>query len=96
MRVLPVRFLRDAQLDLQEIAGFLQSNGASDAIVDGYFGRIIDRANSIGNAPEGYPLMAKLGPNVRMVPFEHSAWIAYRITEDAVEIIRVFYGGQDL
>ena len=96
MRVLPVRFLRDAQLDFQQIARFLSRNGASDAVVESYFERIIDRAYSIGNSPEGYPLMTKLGVGVRIVPFEHSARIAYRVTKDAVEIIRVFYGGQDL
>jgi len=29
-----------------------------------------------------------------MVPFEHTAIIAYRVTEH-VEIINVFYGGRD-
>jgi toxin ParE1/3/4 len=30
-----------------------------------------------------------------MVPFEHSTVIIYKVIEDAVEIINVFYGGRD-
>ena len=38
---------------------------------------------------------ADLGPGIRIAPFEHSAVVAYRVEDDAVEIVNVFYGGRD-
>lgn len=96
MKVLPVRFLADVELDLRRIASRLKRRGASELAVARYFQRIIDHAVAIASAPEGYPIMEALGPDVRIVQFEHSARIAYRVADDAVEIITVFYRGQDI
>lgn len=35
-----------------------------------------------------------LAPGLRIVPFEHSAVIAYHVA-DAVEIVNTFYGGRN-
>jgi toxin ParE1/3/4 len=36
-----------------------------------------------------------LGAGLRLVPFEKSAVIVYRVVDDSVEIVNVFYGGRD-
>jgi toxin ParE1/3/4 len=45
--------------------------------------------------PEAGPTRADLGPGVRMLPVPHRAVVAYVIGADRVEIVRVFYAGQD-
>nr|WP_260682893.1 type II toxin-antitoxin system RelE/ParE family toxin [Rhizobium laguerreae] len=52
------------------------------------------RCRKIGDAPNGGRPRDDLAPGLRTVPFEHSAVIAYHVT-DAVEIVNVFYGGRD-
>ena len=36
-----------------------------------------------------------LQPDLRTVPFEHSAVIAYVVEDDQVSVTNVFYGGRD-
>jgi toxin ParE1/3/4 len=45
--------------------------------------------------PEGNPARSDLGPGIRLAPFERSAVILYCLTDTAVEIVRVLYGGRD-
>lgn len=95
MRSLPVRLREEALADLEEILTHLVDSGADDAVVDGFVDRIRQKCFSIGHMPEGYPARPDLGSGIRLVPFERSAVIAYRIEEEAVEIVNVFYGGRD-
>ncbi|MGN6487515.1 MAG: type II toxin-antitoxin system RelE/ParE family toxin [Devosia sp.] len=95
MRRLPVRFREEAIADLIEILDYLMGQGASEATAMGFVGRIRRRCEAIGDVPEGHPLRPDLGPGIRIAPFEHSAVIAYRLGDEAVEIVNVFYGGRD-
>ena len=46
-------------------------------------------------APAGGAPRPDFGKNIRLVPFEKSAVILYTYEGDEVEIVAVFYGGQD-
>jgi toxin ParE1/3/4 len=47
------------------------------------------------DAPEQGRARPDLRQDLRIVPYGRSVVIAYQIVSNAVEIIRVFYGGQD-
>ena len=54
-----------------------------------------DRCDRIGNVPHGGRPRDDLEPGLRTVPFEHSAVIAYKVEDDLVRIVNIFYGGRD-
>ncbi|WIY51678.1 type II toxin-antitoxin system RelE/ParE family toxin [Devosia sp. YIM 151766] len=95
MRDLPVRLREEALADLEEIASYLVEHDADEAVVHGFVQRILQQCRKIGHAPEGYVARPDLGAGIRIAPFERSAVIAFRITEESVEIVNVFYGGRD-
>ena len=95
MRGLPVRYQREAGIDLDNIFIYLVEQGASTRTARGFVERIRARCRKIGDVPEGFPARPDLGPGIRIAPFERNAVILYRPTGDAVEIFRVFYGGGD-
>jgi toxin ParE1/3/4 len=95
MRNLPVIFRQGATKDLDGIFDYLLEQGASIRVARGFVGRIEAQCERIGNLPEGYSARPELGQGVRIAPFEHSAVIVYRMTEAAVEILRVYYGGRN-
>ncbi|WP_308737931.1 type II toxin-antitoxin system RelE/ParE family toxin [Rhizobium sp. TH2] len=57
--------------------------------------RIRARCSRIGDVPNGGRAREDLEPGLRVVPFEHSALIAYKVEPDRVRIVNVFYGGRD-
>ena len=95
MRSLPVRFREEAIADLEDIATYLVEQGAHETIIRGFLLRLKKQCETIGQMPEGYVARPDLGPSIRIAPFERSSVIAYRITESAVEIVNIFYGGRD-
>lgn len=64
-------------------------------VADGFIGRIRARCRTIGNVPFGGVARDDLGSGLRMTPFERSAVIMYRVLDDRVQIVNVFYGGRD-
>lgn len=95
MRTLPVLFRDEAVVDLEDVATYLVVEGADSSVVMGFIARIEAQCLKIGDMPEGYPRRPDLGPDIRLAPFERSAVIAYRLADDTVEIVNVFYGGRD-
>lgn len=95
MQRAPVRFSEEAVVDLEDIFFLLLQNGASIDVGLHYVERLRQRCQRIGDVPEGYPLRPMLGAGIRILPFERSATIAYRLVDHSVEVVRVFYGGQD-
>ncbi|WP_352577598.1 type II toxin-antitoxin system RelE/ParE family toxin [Mesorhizobium sp. M0019] len=45
--------------------------------------------------PRGGRPRDDIAPGLRTVPFEHSAIIAYVLSDDLVRIVNIFYGGLD-
>lgn len=95
MRVLPVFLREEAIADLDGIFDFLTDNGASPEVAIGFVRRIRARCEKIGSVPEGGVLRPDLGPGLRMVPFERSAVVIYRVADDVVDVLNIFYGGRD-
>ncbi len=95
MKTLPVRFRPEAEADLDEIAHYVVEQSGSIQTALGFLGRIRTRCLSIGDTPLGGVARDDLAAGIRMVPFERSAVILYRITDDAVEIVTIAYGGRD-
>ncbi|CDX12252.1 Plasmid stabilization system [Mesorhizobium sp. ORS 3324] len=81
--------------DLDTIALYILESSGSDSVATSFVDRIKDRCHSIGNAPRGGRPRDDIVPGLRMVPFEHSAVIAYVVESNIVRIVNVFYGGRD-
>ncbi|MBY3196108.1 type II toxin-antitoxin system RelE/ParE family toxin [Rhizobium leguminosarum] len=94
MRRAKVIYRPEALSDLRQIYIDIADMSRSHVIANGFVKRIMTRCRKIGDAPNGGRPRDDLMPGLRTVPFEHSAVIAYHVT-DAVEIVNVFYGGRD-
>ena len=57
--------------------------------------RIKKRCSQIGLVPKGGAPRYDLEAGLRMVPFERSAVIVYKVEANCVRIANVFYGGRD-
>lgn len=95
MRQLPVFLREEAIADLEGIYDFIVQGGGPPEVAMAFIHRIRSRCEKVGFAPEGGMARPGLGAGIRLVPFEKSAVLAYRIHDDAVEIVNVFYGGRD-
>ena len=95
MRQWPVRLSEEALSDLEDIFFFLLENGVVTETGLRFIDRIKQKCLKIGDAPFGYPERPGLGLGIRIVPFERSAMIAYRLVGETVEVVRVLYGGRD-
>lgn len=95
MQDLPVVFREAALADIEEIVRYLRDQGANPGTAHSFVDRIKARCQRIGRVPEGNPARPDLGPGFRLAPFEHSAVIVYRLTDDTVEILRIYYGGRN-
>lgn len=95
MQHLPVEYTEAAKADLETIFVFVLERSRNPQVAIHYTDRIYDRCERIGDVPRGGIARPDLGEGIRMVPFERSAVILYRLTDDAVEIVNVFYGGRD-
>lgn len=92
MRRLEVVWRQDALLGLEDRFVFKTSRSHATSVK--FVRRIMERAESILDAPLGGRLRDDLSPGLRTVPFEKVAVIAYRVGEK-VEIVGVFYDGRD-
>jgi len=95
MKCLPVIYRPEAVADLEEIFRYVLNKSRDHITAKRFTNRIKTRCDRIGNAPHGGAPRFDLGTNLRLVPFEKSAVILYRITGDEVEIVNIFYGGRD-
>jgi toxin ParE1/3/4 len=57
--------------------------------------RIRDHCAKLAYMPERGPSRDDLVAGIRILPFERSAVMIYRIDKDTVRILRVLYGGRD-
>jgi toxin ParE1/3/4 len=92
---LKVRFRPEALSDLEEVYQHIYRVSFSPLTAKALVQRLLDRCHRIGDAPCGGRPRDDLEPGLRTVPFEDKAVIAYRVEEDCVGIINVFYGGRD-
>lgn len=95
MRHLKVLYQAEAFNDLETIYRYLASTTQNRTIAKDFVRRIKSRCSKIGFTPYGGPARDYLEQGLRMVPFEHSAVILYKVEPECVLITNVFYGGRD-
>ncbi len=95
MRHLPVRLRAAANQDLKDIYDWIVSQSGYPQIAGKLVGRILDRCESLGEFPMKGRARDDLQQGIRILPFERSAVIAYRVLAGEVEVINIFYAGRD-
>ena len=89
MRRVKVTFRPDAIADLQHIYRVVAAASGSNAVAAKFVARIMARCRRIGDVPRGGRPRDDLVPGLRIVPFVHTAVIAYH-ADAWVEIVNVF------
>ena len=79
--------------DLDRIDDFIAQDSPERAIA--FIGRLRLFCMSLAEFPERGRRREEFGDDVRTLSFERRAVIAYRITGRTVDILHVFYAGQD-
>lgn len=92
---LEVRFHPAATAQLFELYEYIVSE-AGRLRAGGYIGRIESACLRLGRFPEMGRAAKELGAGLRAYPLERRAMIIYRVAADAVEVLGVYHGGQDL
>lgn len=82
-----------AEEDLETIYRFIAQDSPTRAF--GFVDKIQQRCDLLRDSPEQGRARPDLRPGLRVIPYGRSVVIAYRITGDTIEILRIFYGGQD-
>lgn len=95
MRRHSVQLLPNAIADLRDIYRFVLDRSKNPAVARRFVSRIEMRCSKIGNVPHGGRPRDDLEPDLRTVPFEHSAIIAYKVDRGRVLIVNIFYGRRD-
>ncbi|EJN04592.1 type II toxin-antitoxin system RelE/ParE family toxin [Phyllobacterium sp. YR531] len=95
MQQLPVYYLREALSDIENIFAYVLKQSQSAVVAIRFVERIYNRCEKIGNAPSGGVKRDDLAQGIRLVPFEKTAVILYRIENQTVQITNIFAGGRD-
>ncbi len=82
-----------AEEDLEAIYRFIAQDSPARAL--DFIERIQKRCDLLRDSPEQGRARPDLRPDLRIVPYGRSVVIAYHIAGDALEVVRIFYGGQD-
>jgi toxin ParE1/3/4 len=95
MRPLKVTFRKEARADLENLYLSVLELSQNKITAFRFYQRIHARCQRIGFVPHGGRPRDDLEEGLRMVPFEHSAVILYRVEPDRVRITNIFYRGRD-
>jgi toxin ParE1/3/4 len=82
-----------AEEDLEAIYRYIAKDSPERAI--GYVRRLRRRCEALAEYPERGRPRDDLAPGLRMLAFERSAVIAYRVEDGSVRIVDIFYRGRD-
>jgi toxin ParE1/3/4 len=82
-----------AEEDLEAIYRFIAQDSPARAF--SFIDQILERCDLLRDSPEQGRARPDLRPGLRVVPYGRSVVIAYQFTSDAIEVVRIFYGGQD-
>ena len=89
-----VRFLAPAEADLRRLYLYILEEGG-DEVAEQY----VDRIEAACMALERFPKRGRprddISAGLRTLNFERRATIGCRVAKSRVEIIRIFFGGQD-
>jgi toxin ParE1/3/4 len=90
-----VRLRAHAHQDIKDIFDWIVANSGNPPIAEKYAERIYDACEGLGNFPLKGRARDDLQTGVRILPFERTAVITYRVLRDEVEVLNIFYGGRD-
>src|SRR3979490_2834407 len=82
-----------AEEDLEAIYRFIAQDSPARAF--SFIAQIQERCDLLRDSPEQGRARPDLRPGLRVVPYGRSVVIAYQFTSDPIEVVRIFYGGQD-
>jgi len=92
---LTVRLRAEANQDLKDIHDWIASESGYPQIAEKFVDRIFDHCERLSEFPMKGRARDDLQQGVRILPFERTAVIAYRVLADEVEVINIFYAGRD-
>lgn len=82
-----------ARDDLDAIYDFIEPDSRTRAL--NFMQDILERCRYLLAHPQLGPAREDLGEGIRLYPLRGRVVVAYRAFADRIEIVRVFYGGQD-
>jgi plasmid stabilization system protein ParE len=94
VKVLRVEYLDDARDDLRAIYDWL-SNEADPETALAYVQRIDEFCRGLGRAPARGSRRDNIRPGLCVVGFERRVTVAFVVEAEQVDILRLFYGGQN-
>ena len=94
MKEYKVVFSPEAEEDLVNLYEQI-AVAASPTVAFGYIERIEQFCSVLATVPLGGTSREDIRPGLRTISFERRATIAYRVIKTRVEILRIFYGGQN-
>jgi toxin ParE1/3/4 len=89
-----VRFRPEAEADLFSFYRYISSHSGLARAGD-YIGRIEAACMALATFPQRGTKRDDLEPGIRTIGFERRATIAFRVADDTVQIVRIFYAGRD-
>jgi toxin ParE1/3/4 len=95
MKRLPVKYRLQANEDFLGIAAYVLARSQNLITARAYADRLYRRCQRIGNVPFGGVARDDLGAGIRMVVFEKSIVILYRVEGDTAWITNIFSGGRN-
>lgn len=95
MKRLVVKYRREANKDLLDIAIYVIGRSQNLETARAYVKRLRARCQRIGDVPLGGVARDDLGTGVRIVVFERRYVIFYSVADDTVWITNIMSGGRD-
>jgi toxin ParE1/3/4 len=90
-----VSFRPEAKEDLDKLYTYIL-RAAGPGVANGYIGRIENAVMALAHFPHRGTRRDDLAPGIRTLGFERRVTIVFLVDGANVEIVRVFYGGQDI
>lgn len=90
-----VRFHPAAEAQLFDLYAYIAADSGRGRAGE-YIGRLEAACLRLSDFPEMGRAADELGSGFRLLGFERRAAIVYRVLEQAVEVLGVYYGGRDL
>jgi toxin ParE1/3/4 len=82
-----------AEEDLEAIYSLIAQDSPARAF--NFVEQIQQRCDLLRDSPEQGRKRPDLRSGLRVIPYGRSVVIAYQVAGDTIEILRIFYGGQD-
>lgn len=96
MRKFRISYRSDARDDLDSLYDWIVDNQGSTTIADRYLARLDQFIQNLIIFPQRGTRRDDLSPGLRIIGFERRVAIVFKLVDDTILIVRVFYGGRDL